>query len=86
MSFTAVELAKFFTRRKLPYGAPNSGKVTDFVTHFSFVIDNRGLVSYGHGLAFFLAPVGFTSPLNSAAGFLGLFEAPKLGTTHRMVP
>ncbi|KAL9999037.1 putative protein kinase RLK-Pelle-L-LEC family [Helianthus debilis subsp. tardiflorus] len=30
---------------------------------------------YGHGIAFFLAPVGFTSPLNSAAGFLGLFNS-----------
>ncbi|XP_024979853.1 L-type lectin-domain containing receptor kinase IX.1-like [Cynara cardunculus var. scolymus] len=61
-------------KEKVPLWDSNSGKLTDFVTRFSFVIDTQGFVPYGHGLAFFLAPVGFTSPLNSAAGFLGLFN------------
>ncbi|GMY12055.1 L-type lectin-domain containing receptor kinase IX.1-like [Fagus crenata] len=33
-----------------------------------------GSPTYGHGLAFFLAPVGFEIPPNSAGGFLGLFN------------
>ncbi|XP_048492285.1 L-type lectin-domain containing receptor kinase IX.1-like [Beta vulgaris subsp. vulgaris] len=54
----------------------NSGNVSDFSTHFTFVIDtlNRTPGSYGHGLAFFIAPVGFQSPPNSATVFLGLFN------------
>ncbi|KAF9611872.1 hypothetical protein IFM89_036655 [Coptis chinensis] len=51
-----------------------SGTLTDFTTHFSFFIDTQGSTSYGHGLAFFLAPVGFQIPPNSAGGFLGLFN------------
>ncbi|KAJ7946802.1 Receptor lectin kinase [Quillaja saponaria] len=30
--------------------------LTDFTTHFSFVIDSRGSSSYGDGMAFFLVP------------------------------
>ncbi|KAK2986705.1 hypothetical protein RJ640_010930 [Escallonia rubra] len=51
-----------------------SRKLSDFTTHFSFVIDTNGASNYGHGLAFFLAPVGFQIPPNSAGGFLGLFN------------
>ncbi|KAF8411330.1 hypothetical protein HHK36_003877 [Tetracentron sinense] len=51
-----------------------SGKLSDFTTHFSFFIDTQGASLYGHGLAFFLAPVGFQIPPNSAGGFLGLFN------------
>nr|XP_043635137.1 L-type lectin-domain containing receptor kinase IX.1-like [Erigeron canadensis] len=66
-------------KEKVPLWDSNSGKLSDFVTHFSFVIDTQDFIppkgfGYGHGLAFFLAPVGFTTPLNSAAGFLGLFN------------
>ncbi|KAK9097020.1 hypothetical protein Sjap_022517 [Stephania japonica] len=52
----------------------DTGKVTDFSTHFSFFIDTNGAPSYGHGLAFFLAPVGSQIPPNSPGGFLGLFN------------
>ncbi|RVX23371.1 L-type lectin-domain containing receptor kinase IX.1 [Vitis vinifera] len=52
----------------------NTGKLSDFSTHFSFIIDTRGATNYGHGLAFFLAPVGFQIPPNSDGGFLGLFN------------
>ncbi|KAJ4824700.1 hypothetical protein Tsubulata_016492 [Turnera subulata] len=51
-----------------------SGKVSDFTTRFIFTIDTQQSPSYGHGLAFFLAPVGFEIPPNSAGGFLGLFN------------
>ncbi|PWA39375.1 Concanavalin A-like lectin/glucanase superfamily [Artemisia annua] len=62
-------------KEKVPLWDSNSGKLSDFVTHFTFVIDTQNFRRHGHGLAFFLAPVGFTSPLNSVAGFLGLFNS-----------
>ncbi|PIN03724.1 Serine/threonine protein kinase [Handroanthus impetiginosus] len=52
----------------------NSGKLADFTTHFSFTIDTKNSSQHGDGIAFFLAPVGFRAPLNSAAFFLGLFN------------
>ncbi|PIA34382.1 hypothetical protein AQUCO_03800177v1 [Aquilegia coerulea] len=53
-----------------------TGKLSDFTTHFTFTIDTQGspLYKYGAGLAFFLAPIGFPIPPNSAGGFLGLFN------------
>ncbi|KAI6694989.1 hypothetical protein NL676_022699 [Syzygium grande] len=53
-----------------------SGKLSDFTTHFQFTIDTSGQPQgqYGAGLAFFMAPVGFHIPVNSVAGFLGLFN------------
>ncbi|CAH8298879.1 unnamed protein product [Eruca vesicaria subsp. sativa] len=48
-------------------------KASDFTTNFTFKIDISS-TSYGHGLAFFLGPPGFTVPPNSASGFLGLFN------------
>ncbi|WOH10147.1 hypothetical protein DCAR_0729609 [Daucus carota subsp. sativus] len=52
----------------------DTGKLSDFTCHFTFTIDTASLPFYGHGLAFFLAPVGSQIPLNSAGGFLGLFN------------
>ncbi|KAJ4714596.1 putative Kinase [Melia azedarach] len=59
---------------RVPLWDSDTGKLTDFSTKFSFIIDTEGRSSYGHGLAFFLAPVGFQIPPNSAGGFLGLFN------------
>ncbi|GJT39743.1 L-type lectin-domain containing receptor kinase IX.1-like protein [Tanacetum coccineum] len=58
----------------IPIWDRKSGKLTDFTTHFTFIIDTQGQPLYGHGLTFFLAPVGFQIPPNSAGGFLGLFN------------
>lgn len=58
---------------KVPLYDPHTGKAADFTTHFSFTITTQG-PQYGHGIAFFLAPVGFQIPPNSAGGFLGLFN------------
>ncbi|KAK9166208.1 hypothetical protein Scep_001399 [Stephania cephalantha] len=57
----------------------SSGKLTDFTTHFSFFIDTKGSRSYSDGLVFFIAPVGFQIPLNSAGEFLGLFNSTTSG-------
>lgn len=51
-----------------------TGKLSDFNTRFSFEINTQGVPLYGHGLCFFLAPVGSLIPPNSAGGFLGLFN------------
>ena len=60
--------------KKVPLWDHDTGKLTDFTTRFSFNIDTMDRSSYGDGLAFFLAPVGFDIPRNSAGGVLGLFN------------
>ncbi|KAK7818565.1 l-type lectin-domain containing receptor kinase ix.1 [Quercus suber] len=59
---------------KVPLWDSNTGNLANFSTHFSFIIDTQGSANYGHGLAFFLAPVGFEIPPNSVGGFLGLYN------------
>ncbi|XP_059440031.1 L-type lectin-domain containing receptor kinase IX.1-like [Corylus avellana] len=59
---------------RVPLWDSHTRRLADFTTHYSFTIDTQGASSYGHGLAFFLAPVGFEIPPNSAGGFLGLFN------------
>jgi hypothetical protein len=54
--------------KKVPIWDLDTGKLTDFSTRFSFTIDTMNSSSYGDGLAFFLAPVGFDIPPNSAGG------------------
>ncbi|KAK3016248.1 hypothetical protein RJ639_006079 [Escallonia herrerae] len=49
-----------------------SGNLTDFTTHFSFVIDSSGNNSYADGLAFFLAPMNSTVIRNEGGSGLGL--------------
>ncbi|KAL7131721.1 hypothetical protein ABFS83_12G023000 [Erythranthe nasuta] len=55
----------------------NESSNADFTTHFSFTIDTGQAPLHGDGLAFFMAPVGFQIPPNSAGGYLGLFNTPK---------
>lgn len=48
----------------------------DFTAHFSFTTDNvNASDGAGAGLAFFLAPLGYTIPPNSAGEKLGLFNS-----------
>ncbi|KAK6135466.1 hypothetical protein DH2020_030791 [Rehmannia glutinosa] len=49
-----------------------SRNLTDFTTHFSFVIDSSGSNSYADGLAFFLAPNGSSIQSWSYGGSLGI--------------
>ncbi|XP_050211985.1 L-type lectin-domain containing receptor kinase IX.1-like [Mercurialis annua] len=50
-----------------------SGNLTNFQTHFSFVINSENRSTYGDGLAFFLAPEGSKLPRNLTNGIsLGL--------------
>ncbi|KAL8541739.1 hypothetical protein ACS0TY_002846 [Phlomoides rotata] len=50
----------------------SSGNVTDFDTHFSFIIQSANKDCSADGLAFFLAPVNSSSPTRSSGGGLGL--------------
>ncbi|KAK6945849.1 Legume lectin domain [Dillenia turbinata] len=49
-----------------------SGKVTNFSTHFSFVINSQNSTKHGDGVAFFLAPSDFPSPQGGGGQGLGL--------------
>ncbi|KAK9949426.1 hypothetical protein M0R45_004948 [Rubus argutus] len=60
---------------RVPLWNSRTGKITDFTTHFSFIIDKQDKgAPYTGGIAFFLAPFGCQIPPNSAGGFLGLFN------------
>ncbi|KAL5705487.1 hypothetical protein ACHQM5_023785 [Ranunculus cassubicifolius] len=52
----------------------SSRELTDFETHFSFIIRAVDKSKYGDGLSFFLAPFPSNVPDNSTGGFLGLFS------------
>ncbi|KAF5454345.1 hypothetical protein F2P56_024017 [Juglans regia] len=69
--------------RKVPVWDSETGKLTDFTTHYSFTIDTLGTRRYGDGLAFFLAPVGFKIPPNSEGEFLGLFNTTTSTSSHQ---
>ncbi|KAK7250634.1 hypothetical protein RIF29_33180 [Crotalaria pallida] len=49
-------------------------ELTDFTTHFSFVMKAVDPVRFGDGLSFFIAPFQSEIPSNSTGGFLGLFS------------
>ncbi|MED6131843.1 hypothetical protein PIB30_013572 [Stylosanthes scabra] len=49
-------------------------KLTDFTTHFSFIMKAVDPNKFGDGLSFFIAPFESTIPSNSTGGFLGLFS------------
>ncbi|OVA15244.1 Protein kinase domain [Macleaya cordata] len=71
---------------RVPLWDSATGKLSDFTTHFSFSIDTENCSYYGQGFAFFLAPVGFQIPPNSAGGFLGLFNTTTIdNTSHNQI-
>ncbi|XWS33410.1 hypothetical protein CRYUN_Cryun22dG0080200 [Craigia yunnanensis] len=49
-------------------------KLTDFTTHFSFILRAVNLSEYGDGISFFIAPFESKMPPNSSDGFLKLFN------------
>ncbi|XP_058772571.1 lectin 5-like [Vicia villosa] len=63
-----------------------SGKVADFTTEFSFVVDPKGSQLHGDGFTFFILSVfGYEIPANSSSegGFLGLFDKETAFDTSR---
>ncbi|GLT50180.1 hypothetical protein SLA2020_236860 [Shorea laevis] len=64
----------------------NSGKLSDFTCHFSFSIDTPSPNITNDGIEFFLAPIGFQIPPNSAGGYLGLFNTTtKYSPSNRII-
>lgn len=62
-----------YTNEQLHLWDKVSSNLTDFSTHFSFVINSGGNdTAYADGLAFFLAPIGSSLPSYSYGGYLGL--------------
>ncbi|XP_022743938.1 L-type lectin-domain containing receptor kinase IX.1-like [Durio zibethinus] len=57
--------------------------VADFTTQYSFIIDTKNATKYGHGFAFFLAPVDYQIPPNSAGGYLGLLNSTTTAATSQ---
>ncbi|XWS41677.1 hypothetical protein CRYUN_Cryun17cG0103000 [Craigia yunnanensis] len=49
-------------------------RLTDFTTHFSFILRAVNLSEYGDGISFFIAPFDSKMPSNSSDGFLALFN------------
>jgi hypothetical protein len=69
---------------RVPLWDSSTGNISDFTTHFSFIIDTLGQI-YSDGLAFFLAPAGFEIPPNSRAGYLGLFNSTTMDSSHPQI-
>ncbi|KAB1200994.1 L-type lectin-domain containing receptor kinase IX.1 [Morella rubra] len=55
--------------RRVPIWDSKTGNLSHFSSNFSFIFDKQGCTGCGGGFAFFLAPVGFEIPPNSAGGF-----------------
>jgi len=72
----SCQVGRVFYSEKVLLWDSNTGPLTDFTTHYTFIINTQGRSPslYGHGLAFFLVPYGFEIPLNSDGGFMGLFN------------
>ncbi|KAJ0098272.1 hypothetical protein Patl1_28383 [Pistacia atlantica] len=72
---------------KVPLWNSETRQLADFTSHFSFIIDtqNKNASAYAAGLAFFLAPVGFEIPPNSAGGFLGLFNTTNSDSSQNQI-
>ncbi|KAK6945836.1 Legume lectin domain [Dillenia turbinata] len=63
-----------------------TGNLTDFNTHFSFVIKSIDGQSYADGIAFFMAPFGSGIPSDTAGESLGLAkETELLNSTYHFV-
>ncbi|KAF2283872.1 hypothetical protein GH714_016705 [Hevea brasiliensis] len=60
-------------------------KLSDFTTRFTSTVDIQRRLIYTSGFTFFLAPVGFQVPMNSAGGFLGLYNITTMNSTNQVL-
>lgn len=51
-----------------------AGQLSDFITHFSFIMEALDPKNYGDGIAFYLSPFESNVPDNSSGGCLALFS------------
>ncbi|KAM1011972.1 hypothetical protein FF1_047112 [Malus domestica] len=52
-----------------------TGRLTDFTTHFNFIVNALSDTYYGDDISFFIAPFGSNIPHNSSGGYFGLFSS-----------
>ncbi|CAN0917585.1 L-type lectin-domain containing receptor kinase IX.1 [Linum grandiflorum] len=71
-SHYGMEISRVIYDGEIPLWDSTTGELSDFTTHFSFSISAEN--TYASGIAFFLAPVGFQTPENSAGGYMGLYN------------
>ncbi|CAI0430898.1 unnamed protein product [Linum tenue] len=67
-----IEVSRVTYADDIPLWSSATGKLSDFATRFSFSIDAGS--GYPSAIAFFLAPLGFQAPENSAGGYIGLYN------------
>ena len=60
----------------------STGRLTDFTTHFSFIIKAVDVSWHGDGISFFIAPFESNIP-NSSGGYLALFSAESANKTSQ---
>ena len=72
-SSNSYSVGRALYRERVLLWDKNSEKLTDFITHFSFIIKSIHNIS-ADGLSFFIAPFGSLIPNNSKGGSLGLFS------------
>lgn len=58
----------------VPIWDAKTRRLTDFTTHFSFVMSAPNPAAYGEGISFFLAPFNSKIPDKSSDGYLALFS------------
>jgi hypothetical protein len=63
----------------------STGQLTDFKTHYTFIINTQNRTRYGHGLSFFLVPDGYEIPPNSSGGMMGLFNTTTMASRNKIV-
>ncbi|KAG5059171.1 hypothetical protein AAZX31_01G020500 [Glycine max] len=68
----SVGLSAFYAALHL--SDAKTGRVANFATEFSFVVNTKGAPLHGDGFTFYLASLDFDFPDNSSGGFLGLFN------------
>jgi hypothetical protein len=66
-------------------GLKKTGQLTNFKTHYTFIINTQNNSKYGHGLAFFFVPFGFEIPPNSSGGFFGLFNTTTMNSNQNQI-
>ncbi|PON97090.1 Legume lectin domain containing protein [Trema orientale] len=75
---------------KVPIWDSQTRTLTDFTTRFTLTVQTPSSagpnkICYGNGVAFFLGPVGFEIPPNSAGGFLGLYSTSTSSSSRNQI-
>jgi len=84
-AYYSSQVGRVIFSKKVLLWDSKTGQLTDFTTHYTFIIDTQNSSRYGHGIAFFLVPFGFEIPPNSAGGFFGLFNTTTMNSTSNLL-